>query len=174
MLDKHNLLSTSLNRLETTVSAANGGVAVPSVIGDRARLEMDNDSWETNTTNTGRSRMQNTVDLTVLTDSIKTLGEKAESVAAIQVKELQKNRIVSQRLQIGDRIAKLKAEKRKLQQDFFVHRQSDVPQTKKRETSEFFEEQIQQVDEEIAQGDRELSSLLETPTRNNRTPDSAI
>jgi hypothetical protein len=192
MLDKHNLLSTSLNRLEATVSATNGGVGVPSVIGARARLEMDNDSWETNTTNTGRSRMQNTVDLTVLTDSIRTLGEKAESVAAIQVKELQKNRqhdslekkrdrshshkqsVVSQRLKIGDRIAKLKAEKRKLQQDFFVHRQSDVPQKKKRETSEFFEEQIQQIDEEIAQGDRELSSLLETPTRNNRTPDSAI
>jgi hypothetical protein len=68
--------------------------------------------------------------------------------------------IISQRLQIGDRIAKLKAEKCKLQQDFFVTRQSDVPQTKKRETSEFFEEQIQQVDEEIAQGgDRELLSL---------------
>ena len=53
MLDKHNLLSNSLNRLETTVSATNGGVGVPSVIGARARLEMDNDSWETNTTNTG-------------------------------------------------------------------------------------------------------------------------
>lgn len=74
MLDKHDLLSTSLNRLETTVSATNGGVGVPSVIGARARLETDNDSWETNTTNTGRSRMQNTVDLTVLTDSIKTLA----------------------------------------------------------------------------------------------------
>jgi ElaB/YqjD/DUF883 family membrane-anchored ribosome-binding protein len=192
MLDKHNLLSTSLNRLETTVSATDGGVGVPSVIGARAPLEMDNDSWETNTTKTERSRMQNIVDLTGLTDSIKTLGEKAASVAAVQVQELRKNRehdslekkrdrfhshkqsVVSQKLKIGDRIAKLKAEKRKLQQDFFVHRQSDVPQTKKRETSDFFEEQIQQVDEEIAQGDKELLSLLETPTRNNRTPDSAI
>jgi hypothetical protein len=33
-------------------------VGVPSVIGARALLEMDNDSWETNTTKTGRSRMQ--------------------------------------------------------------------------------------------------------------------
>lgn len=85
-----------------------------------------------------------------------------------------KQSVVSQRLQIGDRIAKLKAEKRKLQLDLFVHRQSDVPQKKKRETSDFFEEQIQQVDEEIALGDREMSSLLETPPRNNRTPDSAM
>jgi hypothetical protein len=77
-------------------------------------------------------------------------------------------------LQIGDRIAKLRAEKRKLQQDFFIHRQSEQAQKKKKEASDFFEEQIHQIDDEIAQGDRELASLLETPTRNNRTPDSAV
>jgi hypothetical protein len=169
---------------------------VPSVILNRARptvaAENDNESWESNTTNTSSSKLSSTVDLTVLSDSIKSLGEKAESVAALQAKELRQNRIhdtlekkkdrshaqqqsrISQKMQIGDRIAKLKAEKRKLQQDFFLRGQSDEPAKKKKELSDFYKEQIKQVEEEIAQEENEVSSILETPTRSNRTPDSAV
>jgi hypothetical protein len=85
----------------------------------------------------------------------------------------EKQNAQSQRQKIGDRIAKLKAEKRKLQQDFLLHRQANIPEKRKKETTDLYAEQILQVEEEIAQGDREVSSLMETPRQTNQTPDSA-
>jgi hypothetical protein len=86
---------------------------------------------------------------------------------------LEKQNAQSQRQKIGDHIAKLKAEKRKLQQDFLLHWQANIPEKRKKETTDLYAEQILQVEEEIAQGEREVSSLMETPRRTNWTPDSA-
>jgi hypothetical protein len=78
-----------------------------------------------------------------------------------------------QKQKIGDRIAELRSEKRKLQQELLLYKQNDLPIKKKKEMTDLFEEQIKQVEEEIEQDESEMASLLETPRQTNRTPDSA-
>jgi protein subunit release factor A len=78
-----------------------------------------------------------------------------------------------QKQKIVDRIAKLRSEKRKLQQELLLYKQNDIPNKKKKEMTDLFEEQIKQVEEEIEQDESEMTSLLETPRQTNGTPDSA-
>jgi hypothetical protein len=97
MLEKHNLLGSSLNRLNISFAATNGGTEVPSVILDRAPRTMadeDNASWEsTMQSNNTPGSKQSVVDFTNLSESIKSLGDRATEAAEIQAEELQKNRV---------------------------------------------------------------------------------
>jgi hypothetical protein len=97
MLEKHNLLGSSLSRLNISVAATNGGTEVPSVILDRSSQTMadeDNALWESTiqSNNTPGSK-QSDVNFTHLSKSIKSLGDKATEAAKIQAEELQKNRV---------------------------------------------------------------------------------
>jgi hypothetical protein len=210
MLDKHNLFGSSMHRLDNNVASSNGGMAVPSVILGQARwmesTDDDGESWEeagthnTNITSGGRNR---SVDLTVLSTSITSLGDKALSAAKLQVQELEKNcgerqhaqmheacekektrkheaserkkDCVHQRTQsIEDRISTLKVEKRKLAKELLLAERSDNIPPKKKAMTDLLEEQIQDVLEEIAHQTAKLDSLTETPQRTNRIPDSAV
>jgi hypothetical protein len=150
------------------------------------------------------------VDLTLLSESIKLLGDKATVAADIQTKELQQNCVkkikycrrltghrhktlerekinqhktvqrenslkhealekrdcaYSQQQKLGDCIAKHKAEKLKLQQELLLHDQNKPfpkKKKKKKEMTDLFEEQIKQVEEEIAQDERHVLSLMDT------------
>jgi type III secretory pathway lipoprotein EscJ len=78
-----------------------------------------------------------------------------------------------QKQKIGDCIAKLRLEKHKLQQELLLYEQNNLPNKKKKEMTNLFEDQIKQVEEEIERDESEMASLLETPQRTNWTPDSA-
>jgi type III secretory pathway lipoprotein EscJ len=78
-----------------------------------------------------------------------------------------------QKQKIGEGIAKLRLEKRKLQQELLLYKQNNLPNKKKKEMTNLFEEQIKQVEEEIEQDESKMASLLETPPCTNWTPDSA-
>jgi hypothetical protein len=66
-----------------------------------------------------------------------------------------------QKQKIDDRIAKLRSEKRKLQQELLLCKQNDLLNKKKKEMTDLFEEQIKQVEEEIEHNESEMASLLE-------------
>jgi hypothetical protein len=97
MLEKHNLLGSSLNQLNISFAATNEGTEVPLVILDRASWMMadeDNAPWEsTMQSNNTPGNKQSVVDFTHLSKSIKGLGEKATEAAKIQAEKLQKNRV---------------------------------------------------------------------------------
>jgi hypothetical protein len=222
MLEKHNLLGSSLNRLNIAVAATNGGTEVPLVILDRASWTMadeDNASWEsTMQSNNTPGSKQSVVNFTHLSESINSLGDKATEAAEIQAKELQKNHVHKSKVlqkthrhesQEREKIQQYKvlqrektlehealekkglwpfaktedwwlyckAQVREAQTSAgiaFVYKQNDLPNKKKKEMTDLFEEKIKQVEEEeIEQDESKMASLLETPQRTNRTPYSA-
>jgi hypothetical protein len=175
MVESHGLLGSSLQRLSEDIGATNGSFGVPSV------FEIDVDGEEersTASTNGGQS--------TGLDSSISGLGKFGLKAAIIEAKQHERNRLA--RLQtasidadqqeknrlheraenLRNRINSLKREKRKLG----LERVETEPPEKKAKL-DFLTHEIDDITVDIKQKQEELESILCTPTRNNRTPESA-
>ena len=191
MLDKHGLYVSAAQELDDEVAADNGGGGVPSVVtrrttstaraddtgGDDGGTKGDDGaaSWDS----TLRS---NFVDLTGLQDSISNLAAKAITAVSMQAEQQEKNRI--QELEENERnrvhksvhilrenIQKLKSEKRRLAHELVAEVSS--PTKKNKAMIELLQEQIEEVERDRSQQEQEMNTLLATPRKTNRTPDSA-
>jgi hypothetical protein len=174
MVESHGLLGSSLQRLSEDIGATNGSSGVPSV------FEIDVDVEEersTASTNGGQS--------TGLDSSISGFGKFGLEAARIEAQQHEKNRLA--RLQtasidadqqeknrlheraenLRNRIHSLQLEKRKLG----LERVDTVPEKKSK--LDFLSQEIDELTMDIKQKEEELESILRTPPRNNRTPESA-
>jgi hypothetical protein len=174
MVESHGLLGSSLQRLSEDIGATNGSSGVPSV------FEIDVDVEEersTASTNGGQS--------TGLDSSISGFGKFGLEAARIEAQQHEKNRLA--RLQtasidadqqeknrlheraenLRNRIHSLQLEKRKLG----LERVDTVPEKKSK--LDFLSQEIDELTMDIKQKQEELESILRTPPRNNRTPESA-
>ena len=122
------------------------------------------------------------MDLTGLQDSISNLAAKAITAVSMQAEQQEKNRI--QELEENERnrvhksvhilrenIQKLKSEKRRLAHELVAEVSS--PTKKNKAMIELLQEQIEEVERDRSQQEQEMNTLLATPRKTNRTPDSA-
>lgn len=200
MLQKHDLLVTSWTIIDEDI-ASDAGKSVPSSINTRGTTaepaEEDHTSglWDS-----AASASRVAMGLTSLSNSLEFLGNKAVTAAEVQAHEQEKNRShdaaerekarthevaqkardsheqeknrrheVAQKLR--DSIARLKAEKRRLCHELIEHSCSNK---KNKAMIDMLEEHIAEVEKEKEDHENKMNSLLETPRKSNRTPDSAI
>ena len=178
MIDTHGLLGSSLQRLCDDIGSNNGAIGVPSV------FEIDGDEEEQSmevTMATGTSSGQQTV----LSQSISVLGkcsieaakieadQKEKSrisrmhTASLEADQQEKNRIHHRAENLRNGIDTLKVEKRKLRLEKVDTDPSKVAKLI------FLEEEILEITMDIRKKEAELESMLRTPPRSNRTPESA-
>ena len=164
MLDKHNLLGSSLQRLNDTVAASNGGEGVPSVIIDV------NDTDEASL---GSKKQE----LARLCESIQNLSDTNMSVARMEAntnmsvarmsaEQQEKNRSHERSENLRQGIDKLKVEKRHLCVEMLSNK-------KNKPLYDFLKEQVDEIEKDTEKKEAELLRILGTPKRNNRTPESA-
>jgi hypothetical protein len=179
MLDKHDLLGSSLQRLDDSVAASNGGEGVLSVI---------HRTTETNDTRT----VSGTLD-----DSLTTAGvihHKAEldrlsatiqKMADMDAREQQRNRDAHRFDSLQNSLESLKQQKREWEENCFENRMK-----KNKAAVKFYSNQLWKMSDEIAAKETQLNDLLPpsvtmpqvttpqpttlhaaTPQRDNRTPE---
>jgi hypothetical protein len=112
MLDKHNLLVSSLQRLDVTVSASNGAHGVPSVINHNNDTVEDENSVSSKT-----SKLTVAENFARLSDSIKSLSSSALAMARMEAEQKEKDRAFTHEEKEKDRattihLAKIEAEQK--------------------------------------------------------------
>jgi hypothetical protein len=174
MLDKHNLLGSSLQRLNDTVAASNGGEGVPSVI-----IDVDNTdeaslgSKKQDETSLGSKKQE----LAHLCETIQNLSDTNMSVARMEAntnmsvarmsaEQQEKNRSHERSENLRQGIDKLKVEKRHLCVEMLSNK-------KNKPLYDFLKEQVDEIEKDTEKKEAELLRILGTPKRNNRTPESA-
>jgi hypothetical protein len=174
MIDTHGLLGSSLQRLCDDIGATNGSSGVPSV------FEVDVDGEEERSTVSTNGEQS-----TGLESNISGLGKfgleaariEAEQhernrlarlqTASIDADQQEKNRLHERAENLRNRIHSLTLEKRKLG----LQRVDTEPEKKAK--LDFLSQEIDELTIDIKQKQEELESILRTPPRNNRTPESA-
>ena len=182
MLDKHDLLSSSLARLDDNVAAANGASGIPSIILQRQKNspdpETDNESknYDSSVISSKQEELSR-----LLCNSLQDLGEKTVNVARLDAEEREKTRRHERAENLRQGIDTLKAEKRRLFIEVHANKKSKA-------MVDILMEQIDEVKNDTQGKEVELRHLLglqqqqgpnhtteqgSTPQRNNRTPESA-
>ena len=167
MLNRHDLLGSSLQKLNNTVSLANGSCGVPSVVCHSARANsIDDDLLSDNktspTSTTGNSA------IATLGKSIEKHGQSLVDVAKMQEKEKDKERVHQDRAQLLSHLRKLKGEKRSL----LIQHVEEIEKGRKA-VADTIMDQVDDVVMDIDQINEQLESLEQTPKKRNRnTPDS--
>jgi hypothetical protein len=100
MLDKHNLLVSSLQRLDTKVAASNGATGVPSIIMQ--------DAVEEKSVASRISKITTAENLAHLSDSIKSLSSSALAMARMEAEQKEKDRTFSLQENEKDRAARIR------------------------------------------------------------------
>ena len=167
MLDKYDLLKTSLSLLDDSVCAGNGAFGVPSVILDR-----DNTSADGGSSVLGNIQEESN---SLLYKHLNDLGEKTETAARLNQETREKTHQHEQALLLQQRIYTLKDKKRTLAVEILQNKRN-------KEMFDLLTEQMDDIKQESESCEVQLSRYRETsnhseattPQRHNRTPDSAI
>jgi hypothetical protein len=152
MLEKHDLLGCSLQRLDDGVSAGDGGRSVPSIdVGSvttasaSASVATDGDLDKNPTT------------------ELKRLSETILEMTKMEAREQEKNHIVESVHREKTHLRKLKDDIRELEQKCHENRNDST-------SLNFYSKQLQDVQAEFAELQAELNSLVHSSTLDNPTP----
>lgn len=162
MLEEHHLMGSTLNRLDESVAAGNGGDGVPSVIDRNGSLKGANDHDSVAMSWTKQEEMNR-----ILIESIQELSRRTEETTKIEMDAKEEH-------YLKERIDLLKDKKRSLTIEILKNKKS-------REMVKLLNEQMEEIERETQQKTDELSKLkhvssgvdLTTPTRHNFTPDAS-
>ena len=167
MLDKHDLLRSSMQRLDEGVAAGNGGSGVPSVILRRG------ESDDGGTANSVLSSKQDEISR-LLYQGLKELGEKTDKASQRDAEEREKGRVQQRVLFLETGIETLEEKKRKLSVEIEQHKKSKT-------MVDILQGQLEDVIEKTRRKELELAKLVDypvevgdpasTPWRHNRSPD---
>jgi hypothetical protein len=175
VIDCYGLLGSSLQRLNEDSAATNGASGVPSV------FEIDDeeeDAGSSTVSSTQVSTMGLSASISGLSQSnLATAKMEAEQreknrlskwqTATLEAEQREKDRIHERAENLRKGIDLLKVEKRKLGLE-----QIETDPSKVAKLS-FLDNEITDIQDDIKKKEGELESLLVTPQRNNRTPESA-
>ena len=166
MLDKHDLLGSSLNQLDDSVAASNGGSGVPSVV-----MRRRENSVGVSTNSLPGSKAEESI--TLLYESLEGLGKVTAKAARMDVEERGKSRVLEQILYLEKAVDNLKDKKRTLAVEMLQNKKS-------KPMVDLLKEQKDEVEEEIRLKTQRLRRLVDgvpieddmiaTPQRHNRTP----
>ena len=173
MLNNHGLLGSALQRLNNSVSSANGASGVPSVICTRLSAG-DCDSMGEDASHSTTTRGNS--DMASLGHSIENHGQSLiniakmelqhkEKIAKMQADENEKERIHRDQVEMRNRIQQLSGEKRTLLLQYAAETQK-----KNKFMVDAIMEQIHDLEKVIKNKTKELSSSENTPKKNNQTP----
>jgi hypothetical protein len=169
VLDEHGLVQSSMQQLLDGIGASDGFDGVPSVITGRRKSDGDE--------SLASSKKQNTNSLEAAIKSVgESLSEYSKSVSSAQrssradhandLKHKERELFLTEKRAINERIYSLRDKKRELEimmlQPQFITNEVATAR---------FEHTIKGIDDEINMKLEELNAMLETPKKNNRTPE---
>jgi hypothetical protein len=171
MLEKHGLLGSSLQRLNDTVAAGNGGEGVPSIV-----LRTVN-----NDTPTAMQSFDDSASVSINHKAdIERLSMAIENLTEMDAREQQRNRdanrLESRLTFLQNSLETLKSQKRELEEKSFENKMK-----KNKAGIQFYKHQIKRVSQDIRLKETQVNDLLgpvtaphlTTPQRRNTTPVAA-
>jgi hypothetical protein len=174
VMDCYGLLGSSLQRLNEDSAATNGASGVPSVF----EIDDEDDAGSSTVSSTQGSAVGLSASISGLSQvnlaAAKMEAEQRErnrlskwQTATLEAEQQEKNRVHERAENLRKGIDLLKVEKRKLGLE-----RVDTDPSKAAKLS-FLEEEISDIQVDIKKKEIELESLVLTPLRHNRTPESA-
>jgi hypothetical protein len=167
MLHRHDLLGSALQRLNNSVSSANGSSGVPSVV----RRNNNNDDDESLSNKTSPASAGGNSAIASLGKSIEKHGQTLVDIAKIDAKEKEKDRLDKEKernhtkqSQLHETLRKLKGEKRSL----LIQYAEEVEKGKKA-VADAIMAQVDDIVEDIDDTNKKLQDLEQTPKKRNRS-----
>jgi hypothetical protein len=162
MLEKHDLLGSSIQRLSASVCASNGNCAVPLIIGGKHSVD---DNFSVGFGSNGSSKKGKKNGIVDLSTSIDKHGESLLKVAHIAAAQQEKDRSLARESAITSRIETLRDMKRNLN----IRLASDevLVNTAMRDV---ILREVEAIEEEINGNYDKLKTLHDTPQKSNRSP----
>jgi hypothetical protein len=114
MVDTHDLLHSSMQRLNASTAAGNGSVGVPSVVGNLRRSSGDDDDSMACSSKGSNKKAKTSKDIEMLSLSIAKHGESLVTVAKMAAIQQEKERAHSSMQQDNDRIRSLQDTRKNL------------------------------------------------------------
>lgn len=151
MLSKHDLLRSSLQKLDDIVASSDGAKGVPSVV---VHARPPPNQSDVASVLESKDEMG---DLASLSNSIHTLAKNAITVAEMQIAEEKNNRIHETIRQLRDSVERVKSEKRKLCTQLVTESTNGK---KNKAMIDLLEKQIQELGEDQAKQEAEMNNLL--------------
>ena len=161
MLERHDLLSSSIQRLNDEASSSNGNFGVPSVI--QRKRSVDDDL--SITSSKGSSKKSKTNDIGMLSASIQKHGESLIEVAKIAALQQEMDRVQAREESILSRINSLRDTKRNL----IIRLASEEGAHDVRVKNAIVEE-VEMIEQEIMENMAVLKNRDSTPQKSNRSP----
>jgi hypothetical protein len=152
MLDKHALLGSAMQKLNTAVSSTNGAGGVPSVV--RAM----NNGADDGSASSSRSLTGNLTTIAALGKSIKKHGQSLVAAARMETKDREKERVRKDKSEIRGAIRELSQEKRSLLLQYHLETQKH-----NKFMADSIMEQMNDIEMEIEKNEAFLESMTATP-----------
>jgi len=166
VLDNHDLLVSSMQRLNSCALAANGADGIPAVIG-RNLTGDESVSVTTGTrTNSDERRDESTAKkFKELTTTIKDHGNKIVSATKMTCIQREKDRNYAMHAEIRASLRSLNAEKRQMTI------QMQVEKVKKNKLMEqVYSDALKEIEQKVAEEEALLNQTVTTPQKSNRSP----
>ena len=164
VLDKHNLVQSSMQQLLEGIGSGDGGAGVPSVIGGSKHKSDADDSLASSKKSKG---LRNNDDeaFSQLSTSIEKHSQSLVTAAKISASEQAKNRTQHAASGINARIDSLRDSKRAIEL-----RMTESHIIDNCRALDIIERAIKGIDDEIAMKTEQLNLMFATPTKNNCSP----
>jgi hypothetical protein len=162
MLEKHDLLGSSIQRLNSSVCASNGNSDVPLIIGGKHSAD---EELSVGFNSKGSSKKGKKNDIVDLTSSIDKHGESLLKVAHIAAVQQEKDRSLARESSITSRIDTLRDLRRNLNIRLASHEVSTNSALR-----DVIMREVEAIDDEINENLNKLKTLHDTPQKSNRSP----
>mgnify|MGYP006199143107 FL=1 len=162
MLEKHDLLGSSVQRLNSSVCASNGTSDVPILIGGKHKAD---DEASVDLSSKGSSKKRNKNDIANLTSSIDKHGESLLKVAKIAAFQQERDHVQALESSITSRIDTLCDMKRNL-----IIRLASNEVTTNIALHDVIVKEVEAIDEEINGNLDKIRTIHDTPQKCNRSP----
>jgi hypothetical protein len=166
VLDKNNLMVSSMQRLENRVAATNGADGIPSVIGKKRKP--DDSSVTTGGGSDGDSNYRSsTQKIAQLSETISEHGTKMLAVAKMKVDQRDKELSYAKQAEARNSIRTLGSEKRQLMIQMLAEKAKN-----NRAMEQVYADAIAEIDQKLEQENILLAESSTTPPKSNRSPSS--